>query len=202
VYRTAAGASQLRLAATIGNNTATTLTDSMADAALGANVPTVDTSGLIQPGVAAPIAKGTPICIWVQRDDPGAQAEQAIVDAANGIVPADGIYEGPPLVDERRNEASMRALCDATLALYARPIVTVRYDCRDVKTKSGRTIVIDLDDPPIHETLTIQEVTITEIDIAPGLLPRFSVTASSTRFSLDDIIRRLLAATDATQTTA
>jgi hypothetical protein len=47
---------------------------------------------------------------------------------------------------------------------------------------------------------TIQEVTISEIDVAPGLLPRYTVVASSTRFSLDDILRRLLRAADASAT--
>jgi len=144
--------------------------------------------------------KGTLINLWVQRDDAAAQSDQAAIDAANGVVPADGIYEGPVLVDERRNEASMRALCDATLIQFSRPIVTVRYACRDLQSKSGRTVRIDLANPAIHETLTIQEVTITEIDIAPHLAPRFTVTASTARFSLDDILRRLLLAADSATT--
>jgi hypothetical protein len=37
----------------------------------------------------------------------------------------------------------------------------------------------------------IQDVQISEIDIAPGLAPRFDVTASTTRFSLDNLIRQL-----------
>lgn len=49
VYRTVAGGTQLKLHSTIANNTATTLTDSTADASLGANAPTADTSGLTQP---------------------------------------------------------------------------------------------------------------------------------------------------------
>lgn len=50
VYRTVAGGSQLKLQQTIANNTATTgVTDATADAALGANAPTGDTSGLTQP---------------------------------------------------------------------------------------------------------------------------------------------------------
>jgi len=149
-------------------------------------------------GLTLPLVQNTQVNVWVQRYDLDAISEQAAVDRANGIVPADGIYEGPILVDERRGEASMNALCDANLALYSRPIVTVRYACRDTKTKSGKTVRIDLDSPAIHETLTIQEVTITEIDIAVGLLPRFSVVASNVRFSLDDILRRLLTSTDAT----
>ena len=46
VYQTAAGGAQLKLQQTIANNTATTATASAADAALGANAPITDTSGL------------------------------------------------------------------------------------------------------------------------------------------------------------
>lgn len=48
IYRTIAGGAQLKLLTTIADNTTTTYTDSSADAALGANVPTSDTSGLTQ----------------------------------------------------------------------------------------------------------------------------------------------------------
>ncbi len=49
LYRTVAGGSQLKLLAVIADNTTTTYADSTADASLGANVPTSDTSGLQQP---------------------------------------------------------------------------------------------------------------------------------------------------------
>ncbi len=49
VYRTAVGASQLKLLHTIADNTTTTYADSTADGSLGANAPTSDTSGLTQP---------------------------------------------------------------------------------------------------------------------------------------------------------
>jgi hypothetical protein len=49
VYRTAAGGTQLKLLTTIADNVTTVLTDSSADSSLGANVPTLDTSGLTQP---------------------------------------------------------------------------------------------------------------------------------------------------------
>jgi hypothetical protein len=49
VYRTAAGAAQLRLLKILADNTTTSWLDSAADATLGANVPTSDTSGLTQP---------------------------------------------------------------------------------------------------------------------------------------------------------
>jgi hypothetical protein len=49
IYRTAAGASQLQLLTTLADNTTTTYVDVLADASLGANVPTSDTSALQQP---------------------------------------------------------------------------------------------------------------------------------------------------------
>jgi len=144
-------------------------------------------------GLVLALVKGAPINIWVQREDLAAQAEQAAIDLASGRVPADGIYEGPPVVDERRNEASLAALCDAHLELFSRPIATVTYDTRDLKTKSGKPIVVNLASPPITQTLVIQDVAISEIDIAEGLAPRFHVTASTVRFSLEALLRKLAA---------
>jgi hypothetical protein len=49
LYRTAANQAQLKLLATVADNTTATYTDTAADATLGANIPTTDTSGLQQP---------------------------------------------------------------------------------------------------------------------------------------------------------
>jgi hypothetical protein len=145
--------------------------------------------------IAVPLVQGAPVNLWVQRDDAAAQAVQAAIDTANGRTPADGIYEGPPLVDERRNEASLIALCDATLARFASPIVSVTYATRDVKTQIGKTVHINLASPAIGPIdLVIQDVTISEIDVVPSVAPKFTVMASSVRFSLPDLLRRLLAA--------
>ena len=135
------------------------------------------------------LTRGAPLYIWVQRDDTAAQAAAAARESTDTYT-SSGIHEHT-LVDERRGEPSLMALCDADLQLFAYPLVTVTYATRDLKTRSGKPIVIDLTSPAIHETLTIQDVTITEIDIAPGLAPRFSVSASSVRWSLEDLLRRL-----------
>src|SRR6185436_12217852 len=142
-------------------------------------------------GLTVPIPRGARVHIWVQRDHVPAQDTQAAIDVGNNRVLADGVYEGPILVDERRGILSLTALCDATLAIFSRPIQTVRYATRDVKTKSGKPVTVALASPPITADLVIQEVQISEIDIAPGLYPRFEVTASSTRFSLDSLLRKL-----------
>jgi hypothetical protein len=262
-----AAGSQLKLLATIADNTTTTYTDSTADASLGANAPTSDISGLTQPsgqvlagstslpvasagapfaatggwvrlgaqtvrytgisgnsltGIpgpglpgslvntvrygehadAAPVLvgvtgltqnaiKGISVNIWVQRDDTAAQAAMIALDAAQGRT-TDGVIEYR-ISDERRGETSLIALCDADLAQFSRPIVTVVYATRDLKTKAGKPIVINLTSPPIHETLTIQDVTVSEIDLAPNLAPKFTVTASSVRYSLEDMLRQMAA---------
>jgi hypothetical protein len=142
-------------------------------------------------GLARPLIKGAPVNIWVQRDDLAAQAARIALDAAQGRT-SDGVVEGPPVVDERRDETSLTALCDATLALYSAPIATVTYATRDVRTKSGKTIVVRLTQPPMNETLLIQSVEITEIDIADGLAPRFTATASTVRVTLESMMRGLL----------
>lgn len=258
VYRTAVGASQLKLLSTIANNTATTLTDSAADSALGANVPTSDTSALSlvagqvnagstslltasagpfstsggwvslgsqtvrytgisgnsltgipasgagsiintvvygSPVLPAPaltgvnrnnglrraIAKGSTIHIFVQRDDLSAQAALGLLELDENGNPTDGIREYF-IVDERRGEDSLNALCDADLAQQARPVVLVQYTTRDVKSRSGKPVSIDT--LGVSGVFMIQEVSITFEET----LPRFAVKASSTRFTFEDLL--------------
>ena len=137
-------------------------------------------------GLARPMREGSAVHLWIQRDDLAAQAEQAARTGGDGIVEY-------LIVDARRGVDSLTARCDADLAMFSRPIVTVAYATRDLQTKSGKTVTIDLPSQGIQQTLTIQDVTITEIDIVPGLAPRFTVKASSVRFSLEDTLRRLIA---------
>jgi hypothetical protein len=160
--------------------------------------PTYDTLVGIPPSgagsIVVPLVSGAPVHIWVQRDDLAAQAERIAIDLAQGRV-SDGVIEGPIIRDERRGEASLVLRLDADLAQFSRPIVTVTYATRDVKTKSGKTIHIDLASPPIGPIdLTIQSATISQIGIVVGVKPRYDVTASSLRFSVDDVLRQLVAA--------
>jgi hypothetical protein len=261
IYRSAASVlTPLRLLATLADNTTTTFLDTLADATLGANAPTGDTSGLQQPvgvvnagsstmvvaglawaragggwavigngaqvirytgftgntltgipmsgpgailatvaygasvtgaplltgvtGLVLALINGAPVNIWVQRDDLNAQAA---IHARDGT---DGIIEHL-ISDERRAEASLMALCDADLVRFSTPLKTVVYGTRDIRTKSGKPITFALTSPAISDTLTIQDVTITELGIAPRLLPKFVATASNVRFSLEDLLRRM-----------
>ena len=51
---------------------------------------------------------------------------------------------------------------------------------------------------PSLGTLVIQDVTIDQIDTSPGVAPRFVVTASTVRFSLEDLLRQLAGALEVT----
>jgi hypothetical protein len=141
-------------------------------------------------GILEQILTGAPVHVWVQRDDLAAQAAMAALDGGG-----DGVYEHI-WSDERRAEASLIQVCDAQLALYSRPLVTVTYATRDLKTKSGKTVLIVLSSPAIQASLPIQDVTITELGIK-GLLPKFTVTASNARQSFEAILQMLIRKADA-----
>jgi hypothetical protein len=133
-------------------------------------------------GNATGIREGAPVNIWVQVDDAAAQAELAARVGGSGVIEH-------LISDERRGEASLNALATADLALYARPIVTVRYATFDPKSKSGRPVRVTLPALGIDQTLMIQDVT---IDNVGPTVPRFTVTASSVRSSLEDVLRQLV----------
>jgi hypothetical protein len=137
-------------------------------------------------GILETMLKGSPIHVWVQRDDPAAQAYMLALDGTG-----DGVYEHI-VSDDRRSEASLIQVCDAELALYSRPLVSVTYASRDTKTKSGKTVTFALASPAITESLTIQDVAISDLGVAPTLKPKFTVTASSVRHSFDAILQQLL----------
>jgi hypothetical protein len=130
------------------------------------------------------ILAGDPVNIWVQRDDLAAQAAVAALEGG------DGIYEHV-IQDRRLGLAEAAAVGDADLAIFSRPITTIRYATHDRKTRSGKTIHIDLPSLGILGDFIIQAVTIDQIDIAPGRYPRYTVEASSVRFSFEDVLRRL-----------
>jgi hypothetical protein len=141
-------------------------------------------------GILEAIIRNSPIHVWVQRDDLAAQAYMAALDGSG-----DGVYEHI-WSDERRAETSLRQVCDAQLELYSRPIVTVVYASRDLKTKSGKTVTIAVTTPAINESLTIQDVAISELGIK-GLLPKFTVTASNVRQSFEAVLQMLIRKADA-----
>jgi hypothetical protein len=165
-------------------------------------------------GNSQPILRGAKVHIFVQRDDTAAQSALATLERNPDGSATSGIREYM-LTDERRAEASLVAACDAELARFSRPLVGVSYSCRDPKTRAGLMAMIGLQEegtsgafsPTAFSTTAfntgygkiwgysgeflIQDVTIT-VDPAPQLLPRYTVNATSAKFTFMDLLQRLL----------
>lgn len=138
------------------------------------------------------ILKGDPVNLFVQEDDLDAQAALA-AQLGSG----DGIQEDE-IQDRRLSHVEARARARARLELLgARDsegkvgIITITYRCRDLNTRAGRTIAVNLGTPTnlIGEFL-VQRVTQSQFHI-PHLMPTFEVEASSVRFSYDALLRAM-----------
>lgn len=129
--------------------------------------------------VTATTAAGEQCRIFVQRDDTTAQGTY-------------GIYEH--LIDDSTliSDADCQARGDADLALFKNPITTFTYRTRDVKSRSGKTVTVSFSGAPSYSgTYKIVRVVIDQIDVAAGrMAPRFTVTASTVKYSLSDLLRR------------
>jgi hypothetical protein len=136
---------------------------------------------------------GSPVQLFFQADDVGSQEILSAIELDKDGQPTDGIHEYT-IVDTSLTTAFqlyMRAY--AELELFANPIVTVNYATRDPKTRSGATVSIDLTDPPCKGDFLIQDVTIDQIhDEADELAPRYSVSASSVKFELSDLLLQII----------
>ncbi|MES2360056.1 MAG: hypothetical protein V4529_17075 [Gemmatimonadota bacterium] len=140
-------------------------------------------------GVPLAMAKGSAVAIWVQRDDLSAQAALGQLELDEDGNPTDGIREYT-ITDGRFGEDLLIATCDADLAQFSRPIVSCQYSTRDPKTKAGRTVSIDLGGFGEAGDYTIQSVDLS-FD-SPYTLPLRRVTASSTAFTLAQLLQRVL----------
>lgn len=128
--------------------------------------------------------------IFAQEDDTAAQATLAAL-----LGYGDGVRE--ELIDDTTitTEADAEARANAELALWANPIVTVVYATRDPNTIVGRQVHFNLTTPAITGDFKIQQVQIEHIHENDTALPFFIATASSVRFTLDDLFARVLIGT-------
>jgi hypothetical protein len=139
----------------------------------------------VSPATTHDVPKGTEINIWIQRDDLVSQAEFGIRER---------LIEDTSLMSQTL--AAERG--DAELDLFSQPIITVSYSTRN-PTKVGKLIDINLTNPPLVGNFAVQDVTISQIDEKPNptgiereqLAPLYQVRASSVKFTLDDLLRRV-----------
>lgn len=134
------------------------------------------------------VKQGTTLSIWAMEEDVVAQAELAHREGGDGVHE----YEVPGLTGITKVEDLRRRLL-AELVLYARPVKTVSYPTRDKKSKPGRNVSINLTHPPIGPlSLKIQTVGVDQLHEADGLVERYSVTATTAKLTLEDVLRRLV----------
>jgi len=102
-----------------------------------------------------------------------------------------GVWEAPVV---SRPELTTNAECTsyalAVLAVFALPIQTLEYPTRDPKTTSGKTVHANLTTPPIVGDFLIQTVAVSQFAIDGATFPLYRVSASSVRFTIEDLFRR------------
>ena len=156
----------------------------LAEIQAGAVVTTVP--ALVGASPLAPGTVGDSVQLLAQVDDVPAQTALAALDGSDGVIE---YY----LQDRRLSEPTARARGLAELALFKTIETRLAYTTHDPNTRSGRTVHVDLPAPTnLTGDFLIQKVTIADVSIAKNWYPLRTVDASTTRFSFDDVLARIL----------
>jgi hypothetical protein len=155
-----------------------------ADILAGTVIATIPALTGVDP--ARPVTIGDDVNLIVIVDDIPAQTALAAVEGGDGIVEH---Y----IQDRRLSDAGARARALAELALFKTIETRITYTTHDLETRSGRTVHVALPAPTnLSGDFLIQRVTFDNVGTAIGTAPRRQVDASTTRFSFDDVLARLL----------
>lgn len=147
--------------------------------------------------------EGDLVSLYFQADDLASQKLLAKAELDKDGNKTDGVHEYPIVDGELKTPFQLFMRAFAELERYAFPILTVRYATRDPNTRAGARVNIDLSDPPIQGQFLIQDVSIDQIhDESDQLMPRYTVTASSVRYNLEDLLKQILRVQATTLTTA
>ncbi len=148
-------------------------------------------TGIPAPGqglsVVYPILAGDPVDLVVIVDDLAAQATlQSLLGGS-----ATGVRE--TLIQDGRigiKEATARG--QAVLTLQSTVLESLTHQSRDPATASGALVSVNLPAPTsIVGTYRIQDVTIARFRPASGLPPTYEAHSSSSRYTLEDLLRQL-----------
>ena len=133
--------------------------------------------------LAQPLTSGDEVYLFVRVDDTARRADLAAAFGGSG-------NREEWVQDRRLSIPEARARAAATLAQRVLDQVRVTYTCRDLNTRSGKDVVVNLPAPTnIVGTFKIQHVTISNFRPYPTQYPTFTVQASSSRFSFEDLLR-------------
>jgi hypothetical protein len=208
---------------TISDNVTTTYTD-VADSSGSSGTAPVLTGVVVLTGIppsgpgaiTSPIAVGDVVNLWGQRDDLSAQVALGQLELDDAGDPTEGLHEYTIPAGAYPTAALLNQRLDAELVLFSRPIVAVTFDSLDPKIQVGVNVHGDINptfgggwfnpaffgawfDPVtvtsgLYGDFLIQTDTISQVAIAANTAPRHHVVASSSRFTLNDLLRRVLVA--------
>lgn len=131
------------------------------------------------------INRGDPVNLVVIQNDLDAQAALA------ALTGGDGVRESL-LQDGRISLSEALARGQALLASNGRVRETLTHRSRDLNTRSGALVTIDLPPPTdIHGTFRIQDVNIGQFNARGLVMPTFDAKSSSERFTFEDLLRQV-----------
>lgn len=152
------------------------------------------TAGTIQltAGLPRAVASGATVCNYLRVDDPKSQAALGAVEFDVNGNPTDGVHEYTVQDGTLADTFSMYMAANAQLEVYSNPVVTILYATRDPKSKVGQFVTVNMSSPPITGTFLIQSVKVDQVhDESDQLSPRYTVTACSAKFTLDDLLAQI-----------
>lgn len=138
------------------------------------------------------IPKGAPVNLWVTVNNLDAQAAvSALLDPDDDLGGLAGII--PDVIsDERITRAEAIARATAHLDSQDDEHVTLGFSTLDLNAIEGRTQVASLVPPTnVSETLQIQDTDVFWTDADPPIPPVRTVTASTKRFTFEELLRRV-----------
>jgi hypothetical protein len=135
--------------------------------------------------VRYPILKGDPVNVVAVVDDAAAQTALA------ALVGGDGVRESL-LQDGRISLTEATARGRALLAGHSLTRETFAHRSRDLNTRSGAVVTVDLPAPTdIHGSFRLQDVTISTFNPRGLVPPTYTASASSQRYTFEDLLRQL-----------
>ncbi len=147
--------------------------------------------------IAYKIPSGSAILDFFQADDTKSQAAIGAVELDKNGLKTDGVYENIIIDPTLRLPIQLFMKAYGILERYGWPVKTVRYST-DPKSVCGKMVPFDLTYPPIKGNFLIQKVDIDRIrSDGDQVAPRYTVTASSVKFELDDFLLMILDKTNA-----
>lgn len=197
------GGTSLTKAAVVGDTTISLADTSMLSPTTGkvfaGNIAlpyfAVTLAGLVYLSEPIPIAlpSGQPITNYLQLDDLASQAAIGKVELDTNGRPTDGIHEYVINDSSLVTPLQLYMRAHAELELFGWPVLTIKYSTRDPKSISGQMVHVDISSPPCKGDFLIQDVTIDQIhDESDDLAPRYTVTATSIKFELNDLLVQLI----------